>query len=58
MQPAQRVGIEMVGRLVEQQDGGMPGAGFGDGEEDTEPDPTPFAGGQSSKRPVQNMVGR
>ena len=58
-QPTQRVGVEMVGRLVEQQGGGMRGAGLGSSEKDPRDlDPPPFAGGQGPKRPVEGMLGK
>ena len=58
-QPAQRVGVEMVGRLVEQQGGGIPGAGLGGSEEDPRDlDASPFAGGQGPKRSVQDVLGK
>ena len=58
-QPAQRVGVEMVGRLVEQQGGGTPGAGLGGNEKDPRDlDASPFTGGQRPKRSVQDMLGK
>ena len=58
-QPAERVGVEVVGRLVEQQRGGRTGAGVGGGEQDPgQLHPAALPAGQGAQRLGQNPVGQ